>query len=147
MMPASQTAAQIASQTAATDVLLDQIRFDWTTEEMLALFAQPFADLIFTAQAVHRRHHDPNRVQLSQLKSIKTGGCPEDCAYCPQSAKFREATGLKADKLMDVDAVVADARRAKAGGATRPGARPRIAIWTRCAGWLPRSRRWGWRPV
>ena len=119
MMPASQTAAQTASQTAATDVLLDQIRFDWTTEEVLALFAQPFADLIFTAQAVHRRHHDPNRVQLSQLKSIKTGGCPEDCAYCPQSAKFRDATGLKADKLMDVDAVVADARRAKAGGASR----------------------------
>lgn len=115
MMPASQTAAQ----TAATDGLLDQIRFDWTAEQVLALFAQPFADLIFTAQAVHRRHHDPNRVQLSQLKSIKTGGCPEDCAYCPQSAKFREATGLKADKLMDVDAVVADARRAKAGGATR----------------------------
>ena len=119
MMPASPTPSPTAGGTAAADVLLDQIRFDWTTEEVLALFAQPFADLIFTAQAVHRRHHDPNRVQLSQLKSIKTGGCPEDCAYCPQSAKFKDATGLQADKLMDVDAVVADARRAKEGGATR----------------------------
>jgi len=93
------------------------VRHDWTREEAEALFALPFNDLLFAAQCVTRDHFDPNEVQMSQLLSIKTGGCPEDCAYCPQSAKFD--TGVKAEKLMDVEAVIASAREAKDGGASR----------------------------
>ncbi len=92
-------------------------RHDWTRYEVEALFDLPFADLIFAAQTVHRAHFDANEVQMSQLLSIKTGGCPEDCGYCNQSAKFD--TGLKASKLMEVEKVVEEARRAKEGGATR----------------------------
>jgi len=92
-------------------------RSDWTREEIAALFALPFADLLFRAQSVHRAHFDPNQVQTSTLLSIKTGGCPEDCGYCSQSAK--NDTGLKASKLMEVEAVLADARAAKAAGASR----------------------------
>lgn len=95
------------------------IRNDWTREEIHALFDRPFLDLVFEAQTLHRQHHKPNTVQLSQLLSIKTGGCAEDCAYCPQSAKFAKDTGLKADKLMDVDVVLEQARAAKANGASR----------------------------
>jgi biotin synthase len=93
------------------------IRHDWTREELAALFALPFADLIFRAQTVHRRHFAANEVQISTLLSIKTGGCPEDCGYCSQSAHHE--SGLKATKLMDVSAVVADAKNAKHAGATR----------------------------
>ena len=85
--------------------------------EIRALFALPFADLIYRAQGVHREHWDPNRVQLSTLLSVKTGGCPEDCAYCPQSARY--ATGVEASKLMAVETVVAEAKRAKEAGASR----------------------------
>jgi biotin synthase len=92
-------------------------RSDWTREEIADLFALPFADLLFRAQQIHRAHFDPNQVQTSTLLSIKTGGCPEDCGYCSQSAK--NDTGLKATKLMEVEAVLADARAAKAAGATR----------------------------
>ena len=92
-------------------------RTDWTRAEIAALFELPFNDLLFEAQQVHRRWHAPNAVQLSTLLSIKTGGCPEDCGYCSQSA-FAEA-GLKAEKLMDVDAVLAAAGEAKAGGSGR----------------------------
>ena len=92
-------------------------RHDWTREEVRALFALPFTDLMFQAAAVHRAHFDPAEVQISTLLSIKTGGCPEDCAYCPQSAKFD--TGVDAGKLMDLGAVLTEARAAKAGGATR----------------------------
>jgi biotin synthase len=92
-------------------------RHDWTLSEVTALFSLPFADLVFKAQNAHRAHFDPNAVQVSTLLSIKTGGCPEDCAYCPQSAHFD--TGVKADKLMDVDSVIAEARKAKAAGASR----------------------------
>jgi biotin synthase len=93
------------------------LRHDWTQDEVLALFRLPFSDLLFHAQQVHRTHFDPNAVQISTLLSIKTGGCPEDCAYCPQSAHFE--TGVQAEKLMSKDAVLAAARRAKAAGATR----------------------------
>lgn len=93
------------------------IRHDWTREEVLALLDLPFADLLTRAHAVHRQHHDPNAVQVSTLLSIKTGGCPEDCAYCPQAAQYE--TGVKAEKLMGVEAVLEEARAAKAGGATR----------------------------
>jgi biotin synthase len=92
-------------------------RHDWTREELRALFALPFPELLFRAQSVHRMHFDPREVQISTLLSIKTGGCPEDCAYCPQSASYD--TGVKANKLMDVDAVLADAKAARDAGATR----------------------------
>jgi biotin synthase len=82
-----------------------------------ALFALPFPELMFRAQAIHRLHFDPTEVQISTLLSIKTGGCPEDCAYCPQSIHYD--TGVKAEKLMSVDAVVAEARAARQAGASR----------------------------
>jgi biotin synthase len=93
------------------------LRHDWTTEEAESMMAQPFADLLFQAQTVHRQHWNPNQVQKSQLLSIKTGGCAENCGYCSQSASFK--TGLQAEKLMQVDAVVTAAREAQAGGAER----------------------------
>jgi biotin synthase len=92
-------------------------RSDWTRAEIAALFALPFPELMFRAASVHRAHFDPTQVQTSTLISIKTGGCPEDCCYCSQSAKYD--TGLKASKLMEVEAVLADARKAKAAGASR----------------------------
>ncbi len=93
------------------------LRHDWTREEIRALFALPFPELIFRAQSVHRLHFDPTEVQISTLLSIKTGGCPEDCAYCPQSVHYE--TGVKAEKLMGFDAVLAEARSARAAGASR----------------------------
>ncbi|SFW76026.1 biotin synthase BioB [Luteibacter sp. UNCMF366Tsu5.1] len=93
------------------------IRHDWSREEVEHLFALPFNDLLFQAQTVHRQYHDPNAVQVSTLLSIKTGGCPEDCAYCPQAARY--ATGVKAEKLMSVEAVLARAQAAKEAGASR----------------------------
>src|SRR5882672_9780363 len=94
-----------------------RVRHDWTREEIARLFALPFADLIFRAQSVHRQNFDPNAVQISTLLSIKTGGCPEDCGYCSQSASHE--TGLKASKLMEIEKVLADARAARDAGATR----------------------------
>ena len=93
------------------------IRNDWTRAEIRALFELPFPELVFEAARIHRLHFDPAEVQISTLLSIKTGGCPEDCAYCPQSAKYD--TGVKAEKLMALDAVLAEARAAKAAGASR----------------------------
>ena len=93
------------------------VRHDWTRAEVRALFVLPFPDLIFRAQSIHRLHFDPCEVQISTLLSIKTGGCPEDCAYCPQSARYD--TGVKAEKLLDLDAVVREAQAAKAAGASR----------------------------
>ncbi|MEM1019879.1 MAG: biotin synthase BioB [Pseudomonadota bacterium] len=88
-------------------------------QDVEALFDSPFMDLMFEAQSVHRAHHVPGEVQLSQLISIKTGGCAEDCGYCSQSAKYAKDTGLKATKLMDVEDVLIEAQRAKDSGATR----------------------------
>ncbi len=93
------------------------IRNDWTRAEVRALFALPFPELMFEAARIHRMHFDPSEVQISTLLSIKTGGCPEDCAYCPQGARYD--TGVDAEKLMSLDAVLAEARAAKAGGASR----------------------------
>ncbi len=93
------------------------LRHDWTRDEVRALFELPFPDLMFRAQSVHRDNFDPAAVQISTLLSIKTGGCPEDCAYCPQSAEYE--TGVRAEKLMRLDAVLAEARAAKASGASR----------------------------
>ena len=93
------------------------IRHDWTVEEVRALFALPFNDLLFQAATVHRKHFDPNKVQLSKLLSIKTGSCPEDCKYCPQSAHYD--TGLQKEQLLEVEAVLEAAAKARAEGATR----------------------------
>jgi biotin synthase len=93
------------------------IRHDWSLEEVRALFALPFMDLILHAQRIHRAHHPPNAVQMSTLLSIKTGACPEDCAYCPQSVHYE--TGVGREALMEVAAVRECAVRAKAAGATR----------------------------
>ncbi len=93
------------------------MRHDWSVEEIEALFDLPFNDLIFQAQQCHRRHFDPNRVQLSTLLSIKTGGCPEDCKYCPQSVHYD--TGLQGERLLPVEEVLQAARAAKARGASR----------------------------
>jgi biotin synthase len=93
------------------------IRHDWTRAEIRALFDLPFADLLFRAQCIHRAHFDPREVQISTLLSIKTGGCPEDCAYCPQSVHYN--TGVDAEKLMSRSDVIEAARAAKASGASR----------------------------
>lgn len=95
----------------------DPIRHDWSPEEVRSLFALPFADLILRAQRVHRAHHAPNTVQMSTLLSIKTGACPEDCAYCPQSVRYD--TGLAPQALMEVATVRECAAAARAAGATR----------------------------
>ncbi len=97
--------------------ILSSLRKDWTVAEASALYALPFNDLLFKAQTIHRANFDPNRVQMSRLLSIKTGGCPEDCAYCSQSAHHE--SGLTASKLMEVERVIAEARKARDAGATR----------------------------
>jgi biotin synthase len=93
------------------------VRNDWTLAEVRELFALPFMDLLFAAQTVHRRFFEPNSVQISTLLSIKTGACPEDCAYCPQSVHFQ--TGLEPQELLELEEVAACARSAKEAGATR----------------------------
>src|SRR5215510_1895675 len=101
---------------AAKAGMVGAVRHDWTADEVVALIRLPLPELIYTAQTVHRRHFDPGKVELAQLLSIKTGGCPEDCGYCGQSAHFE--TGVAATKLMAAEEIVAGARRAKANGAT-----------------------------
>ena len=96
---------------------MTQIRHDWTRKEVLELIQLPFNDLLFKAQLVHREFHNPNEVQVSRLLSIKTGRCPEDCAYCPQSIRFN--TGLKEEELLELEKVVTEAKQAKDSGATR----------------------------
>ena len=96
---------------------LAPLRHDWTQKEVLALFNLPFNELLFSAQTVHRQNFDPTIVQVSTLLSIKTGACPEDCKYCPQSNRYD--TGLESEKLMEVESVLEEARRAKASGASR----------------------------
>jgi biotin synthase len=107
----------IAEPEARASVNLCHPRHDWTRAEVRALFCLPFPELIFRAHSVHRDNFDPTEVQISTLLSIKTGGCPEDCAYCPQSALYK--TGVQPEKLMSLDAVLAEARGAKAAGASR----------------------------
>ncbi len=97
--------------------MTDNLRHDWTIEDVENLFQQPFNDLVFQAQLAHREHFNPNRVQVSTLLSIKTGACPEDCKYCPQSGHYN--TGLDKEKLMEVRKVLEEARHAKSSGATR----------------------------
>jgi biotin synthase len=107
----------IPAERLARDIDIGAVRNDWTRAEVRALFALPFPELIFRAQTIHRRNFDPTEVQISTLLSIKTGGCPEDCAYCPQSARYD--TGVKAEKLMALTSVLEEARAAKAAGASR----------------------------
>src|SRR6266478_4818990 len=93
------------------------LRHTWTREEIRQIYRQPLPDLLFSAQQWHREFHDPRRVQFCRLLSIKTGGCPEDCAYCPQSARYR--TGVDNEPLVPLETVLAAARAAKQNGATR----------------------------
>jgi biotin synthase len=109
-MSIAETRPQVAAPEAA-------LRYDWTREEVRALFDLPFPELMFRAQSIHRAHFSPGEVQISTLLSIKTGGCPEDCAYCPQSAAYD--AGVRAEKLMPLDAVLAEARAARDAGASR----------------------------
>ena len=127
------------------------LRHDWTRAEALGLYDLPFMDLLFRAQCVHRASFDPNKVQMSRLLSIKTGGCAEDCGYCSQSAHHK--TGLKASKLMEVERVIAEAKKAQDAGrhallhgrrlAQPKGARHGRASWR----WSRASRRSAWRPA
>lgn len=107
----------MTSQQTLNIARLGEVRSDWTLGEVQELFALPFSDLMYHAQRVHRQNFDPNEVQISTLLSIKTGACPEDCAYCSQSIRFE--TGLKSEPLMDIEMVIEKARVAKANGATR----------------------------
>lgn len=93
------------------------LRTDWTTDEVVSLLTKPLNDLLFQAQQIHRQHFNPNHVQVSTLLSIKTGACPEDCKYCPQSAHYH--TGLDRERLMEVQKVLAEAEAAKQKGASR----------------------------
>ncbi|ABV37383.1 Biotin synthase [Shewanella sediminis HAW-EB3] len=94
-----------------------QLRHDWKHDEIEALFALPMNDLLFKAHSLHRQVFDPNEVQISRLLSIKTGACPEDCKYCPQSARYD--TGLEKERLIEIEKVLTEARSAKAAGASR----------------------------
>jgi biotin synthase len=111
------TLASHLIETTSVAPIQGDIHHNWTREQALALYEAPFNDLLFQAQTVHRKHFDPNKVQLSRLLSIKTGGCPEDCGYCSQST--HHDSGLKASRLMEVERVVAEARKARDAGATR----------------------------
>ncbi|GAB6048200.1 biotin synthase BioB [Methyloparacoccus murrellii] len=113
----SAQAASVAAPEANRQSLIGELRHDWTVPEARALFEQPFNNLVFQAQSIHRRHFDPNEVQVSSLLSIKTGSCSEDCAYCPQSAHYD--TGVGRGSLMTVADVLQAARQAKAQGAAR----------------------------
>lgn len=115
-MPDGSSPDTLSMHAGATS--LPPIRTDWTRDEVAALMALPFPDLIYRAQTVHRARFDPTEMQISTLLSIKTGGCPEDCAYCPQSAVHEEG-GVKASRLMAVEEVLKEARAAKAAGAAR----------------------------
>src|SRR6266852_1530736 len=108
---------QTSSSPAVDFGRLGVVRHDWTRDEVRALFALSFPDLMYAAQRIHRMHFEPREVQISTLLSIKTGGCPEDCAYCPQSVHYD--TGVVAAKLMDLEAVLAEARAARGAGASR----------------------------
>lgn len=99
--------------------MLTSLRHDWTTDEILALLEAPLMDLLDQARAVHKQHHEDNTVQLASLLSIKTGGCPEDCKYCPQSAHHAKETGMKRGTVLDVDEVLGKAKIAKEAGASR----------------------------
>jgi len=99
------------------NALSGQIRTDWTVDEVRALYHAPFMELLYAAQTVHRQHFNPNHIQISTLLSVKTGGCPEDCGYCPQSVRYE--TGLENEALLNLEQVLENARAARANDATR----------------------------
>jgi biotin synthase len=111
------TVAPPADALSIVGAALGKVRTDWTQAQVTALFAAPFTELIFMAQQAHRAHFDPRDIQISTLLSIKTGGCPEDCAYCPQSARHK--TGVQAETLLDVQTVLEAAAEAQRAGASR----------------------------
>ena len=115
--PMQENAVRIHPRPCAPVTGQEQTPQRWSVAEIEALFALPFPELMFRAQTVHREHFSPTDVQLSTLLSIKTGGCPEDCSYCPQAARYD--TGVEASKLMETEAVLDAARRAQEAGATR----------------------------
>ena len=92
-------------------------KHNWTKDEIIAIYNKPMMDLLYEAATIHRQKHDPNVVQVSTLLSIKTGGCPEDCGYCPQAARYN--TGVEGNDLMSVSQVKAQALRAKSSGSSR----------------------------
>mgnify|MGYP000991854873 FL=1 len=96
---------------------ISKIRSDWNFEDASTIYNQPLLTLVYEASCIHREYHNPNEVQVCTLLSVKTGGCPEDCGYCPQAARYH--TDVSAQKLLSVDVVVAAAKRAKQGGSTR----------------------------
>lgn len=112
---AARTGVNSATNSAPSNT--SSIRHNWSVKEINALFALPFNDLLFTAQTIHRQHFDPNYVQVSTLLSIKTGACPEDCKYCPQSARYD--TGLEKERLLEISKVIERAKEARATGSTR----------------------------
>lgn len=116
-----QTIAQKDEAQAKTSKEINQplLRHDWTVDEIEAVLEAPLMDLLYRAQGIHRQFHDDNTVQLASLLSIKTGGCPENCKYCPQSAHYKDQTGVQKEPLMDVDSVLEKAKCAKEAGATR----------------------------
>lgn len=116
LSPASSSTSSSTSCPAAA-APEDRGDASWTTAEVLALYDQPFMDLVYRAQRTHRQHFEPNAVQLSALLSVKTGGCPEDCGYCPQSVRYQ--TGVENEKLMRTEEIVEAARAARSGGASR----------------------------
>lgn len=122
----------------------------WTMSQVTELFNKPLLDLLFEAQQTHRQHFDPRQVQVSTLLSIKTGACPEDCKYCPQSARYK--TGLESERLMEVEQVLESARQAKmpdqrASAWGPPGRTPTIAICRIWSKWSKASKRWGSNPA
>lgn len=116
-MSANQTTQVINTEASVAKIVVESSKLRWREEEVEALFNLPFNDLLFQAQQVHREHFNANELQLSSLLSIKTGACPEDCKYCPQSARYD--TGLEVERLMRVDAIVNAAKKAKDNGASR----------------------------
>lgn len=116
-MTANQVTQAPTSNESVASIVVESNKLRWPQDEVEALFNLPFNDLLFKAQQIHREHFDANELQLSSLLSIKTGACPEDCKYCPQSARYK--TGLEVERLMRVDAIVNAAKKAKQNGASR----------------------------
>ena len=116
-MSSNNTSLNNFSLSTSSSLNQSSVRHDWKIEEVNALFEMPLNDLMFQAQTVHRQNFDPNKVQVSTLLSIKTGACPEDCKYCPQSARYD--TGLEKERLMEIEKVILRAREAKQAGSTR----------------------------
>ncbi|MEM8743649.1 MAG: biotin synthase BioB [Pseudomonadota bacterium] len=110
---------QNQEQTVSAPREAQELRYDWSVDEILSILQSPLVGLVHRAQDVHRVHHEEGTVQLASLLSIKTGACPEDCKYCPQSAHYAKKTGLERETLLDVDTVLERAQAAKDAGATR----------------------------